>query len=77
MLSLMLFLMLSLILFLMLHNKPDMRPEAWEILSQPWLREIPGGDVPAGRRRLDTLVSEEESIETIGIDILNEEILDN
>ena len=61
----------------MLHKKPDMRPEAKEILSQPWLKDIPGEGEPLGRRRLDTLVSDEESIESIGIDLLNEEILDN
>jgi len=61
----------------MLHKKPDMRPEAKEILSQPWLKDIPGEGEPLGRRRLDTLVNDEESTESIGIDLLNEEILDN
>ena len=58
----------------MLHKSPDLRPEAKEILSQSWLRQIQVEDVPVGRRRLDTLVSEEEAL---GVDILNEEILDN
>ena len=57
----------------MLHKRPDLRPEAKEILSKSWLK-MPDDTAGTGRSRLDTLVSEEE---TMGIDILNEEILDN
>ena len=57
----------------MLHKRPDLRPEAKEILSKSWLK-MPEDAAGTGRSRLDTLVSEEEFI---GIDILNEEILDN
>jgi len=58
----------------MLHKRPDLRPEAREILSYSWLVEMDGvGGI--GRRRLDTLVSSDR--DTIGVDILGEEILDN
>ena len=57
----------------MLHKRPDLRPEAKEILSNTWLRETVE-EVGVGRRRLDTLVSEDG---IMGVDILNEEILDN
>ena len=57
----------------MLHKRADLRPEAKEILSQTWQRET-AEDGGVGRRRLETLVSEEGAM---GVDILNEEILDN
>ena len=57
----------------MLHKRPDLRPEAKEILSHTWLRETADAAC-VGRRRLDTLVSVDG---TMGVDILNEEILDN
>ena len=57
----------------MLHKRPDLRPEAKEILSHTWLRETADA-AGAGWRRLDTLFSDDG---TMGVDILNEEILDN
>ena len=59
----------------MLHRRPDLRPEAREILSYSWLVEM-DGEGGGGRRRLDTLVSSDRDT-IIGVDILGEEILDN
>eukprot|EP00092_Neocalanus_flemingeri_P023955 GFUD01025986.1.p1 GENE.GFUD01025986.1~~GFUD01025986.1.p1 ORF type:complete len:1103 (+),score=344.15 GFUD01025986.1:320-3310(+) len=59
----------------MLHSRPDLRPEAGEILSHSWLTGKSEDGGFSGRRRMDTLVSVEG--DTIGVDILNEEILDN
>ena len=54
----------------MLHNRPDLRPEAKEILSHTWLRETADA-AGVGRRRLVSVDG------VMGVDILNEEILDN
>ena len=57
----------------MLHKNPELRPEAEEILSQDWLQESQVSEVTT-RKRLETLVSEDEAL---GVDLINEEILDN
>ena len=59
----------------MLHKKPDSRPEAREILSQNWVSWNLASNSSDSRIKDNNSLSIEGN--TMGIDILNEEILDN